>query len=72
MKISELAHQADATTKAVRYYESLGLITPERTAAADPDGQRTINGTIRPHGKQGFTPRQPDGCADLPGHPGLV
>ncbi|MEU1342483.1 MerR family transcriptional regulator [Streptomyces sp. NPDC005827] len=32
MKISELAHQADATTKAVRYYESLGLITPERLA----------------------------------------
>lgn len=30
MKISELARQADVTTKAVRYYESLGLITPER------------------------------------------
>ncbi|MER7792927.1 MerR family transcriptional regulator [Streptomyces sp. NPDC097640] len=32
MKISELAHQAGVTTKAVRYYESLGLITPERLA----------------------------------------
>ncbi|WP_328371178.1 redoxin family protein [Streptomyces sp. NBC_00445] len=32
MKISELARQADVTTKAVRYYESLGLITPERLA----------------------------------------
>ncbi|MFI8828951.1 MerR family transcriptional regulator [Streptomyces sp. NPDC053431] len=30
MKISELARQADVTSKAVRYYESLGLITPER------------------------------------------
>ena len=32
MKISELARQADVTTKAVRYYETLGLITPERLA----------------------------------------
>ncbi|MFF7971265.1 MerR family transcriptional regulator [Streptomyces sp. NPDC007905] len=32
MKISELARQAGVTTKAVRYYESLGLITPERLA----------------------------------------
>lgn len=32
MKIGELARQADVTTKAVRYYESLGLITPERLA----------------------------------------
>ncbi|MFG3369545.1 MerR family transcriptional regulator [Streptomyces sp. NPDC048156] len=32
MKIGELARQAHATTKAVRYYESLGLITPERLA----------------------------------------
>ncbi|MFZ3599386.1 MerR family transcriptional regulator [Streptomyces sp. BH104] len=32
MKISELAQRADVTTKAVRYYESLGLITPERLA----------------------------------------
>ncbi|MEV1086053.1 MerR family transcriptional regulator [Streptomyces sp. NPDC050211] len=32
MRISELARQADVTTKAVRYYESLGLITPERLA----------------------------------------
>ncbi|MFI0815745.1 MerR family transcriptional regulator [Streptomyces sp. NPDC021098] len=30
MKISELARRTDVTTKAVRYYESLGLITPER------------------------------------------
>ncbi|MFF7357161.1 MerR family transcriptional regulator [Streptomyces filipinensis] len=32
MKIGELARQAGVTTKAVRYYESLGLITPERLA----------------------------------------
>ncbi|QHA10123.1 redoxin family protein [Streptomyces broussonetiae] len=32
MKISELARRADVTTKAVRYYESLGLITPGRLA----------------------------------------
>lgn len=32
MRISELARQAGVTTKAVRYYESLGLITPERLA----------------------------------------
>ncbi|MEV6055144.1 MerR family transcriptional regulator [Streptomyces sp. NPDC052107] len=32
MRISELARQAGTTTKAVRYYESLGLITPERLA----------------------------------------
>jgi peroxiredoxin/DNA-binding transcriptional MerR regulator len=32
MKISELARQAGVTTKAVRYYESLGLIAPERLA----------------------------------------
>jgi len=30
MKISELAHQAGVTVKAVRYYESLGLIAPTR------------------------------------------
>ncbi|WP_369362445.1 MerR family transcriptional regulator [Streptomyces sp. CG4] len=32
MRISELARQAGVTTKAVRYYESLGLIAPERLA----------------------------------------
>ncbi|MFF1404368.1 MerR family transcriptional regulator [Streptomyces sp. NPDC058294] len=32
MKISELARRADATAKTVRYYESLGLITPQRLA----------------------------------------
>ncbi|MGW3205641.1 MerR family transcriptional regulator [Streptomyces sp. NPDC001135] len=32
MRISELARRAGVTTKAVRYYESLGLITPERLA----------------------------------------
>lgn len=37
MKISELVQRADVTTKAVRYYESLGLITPGRLA----NGYRT-------------------------------
>ncbi|MFG2356329.1 MerR family transcriptional regulator [Streptomyces sp. NPDC048521] len=32
MRISELARRAGVTTKAVRYYEGLGLITPERLA----------------------------------------
>lgn len=32
MRIGELARRAGVTTKAVRYYESLGLITPERLA----------------------------------------
>ena len=32
MKIGELARRAGVTTKAVRYYESLGLITPGRLA----------------------------------------
>ncbi|GGS55132.1 putative thiol-specific antioxidant related protein/Peroxidoxin BcpB [Streptomyces cinerochromogenes] len=32
MKISEAARRAGVTTKAVRYYESLGLITPGRLA----------------------------------------
>ncbi|GGY01400.1 MerR family transcriptional regulator [Streptomyces hiroshimensis] len=32
MRISELARRAGVTTKAVRYYESLGLITPGRLA----------------------------------------
>ncbi|MER6002622.1 MerR family transcriptional regulator [Nonomuraea angiospora] len=32
MRISELARRAGVTTKAVRYYESLGLLTPERLA----------------------------------------
>jgi DNA-binding transcriptional MerR regulator len=32
MRISELARRAGLTTKAVRYYESLGLITPKRLA----------------------------------------
>ncbi|MEV0703823.1 MerR family transcriptional regulator [Saccharopolyspora sp. NPDC050389] len=36
MQISELAHRAGVTTKAVRYYESLGLIRPERL----PNGYR--------------------------------
>jgi len=30
MRISELARRADATVKAVRYYESLGLLVPSR------------------------------------------
>lgn len=36
MQISELAHRANTTVKAVRYYERLGLITPERL----PNGYR--------------------------------
>lgn len=32
MRISELARRAGVTTKAVRYYESLGLLTPTRLA----------------------------------------
>ena len=36
MQIGELAQQAGVTTKAVRYYESLGLLTPERL----PNGYR--------------------------------
>ncbi|CAM5593532.1 MULTISPECIES: MerR family transcriptional regulator [Streptomyces] len=32
MQIGELARRAGVTTKAVRYYESLGLLTPERLA----------------------------------------
>lgn len=36
MQISELARRAGVTVKAVRYYESLGLITPERL----PNGYR--------------------------------
>ncbi|MGW2646232.1 MerR family transcriptional regulator [Streptomyces sp. NPDC001393] len=36
MRISELARRADVTPKAVRYYESLGLITAERL----PNGYR--------------------------------
>ncbi|OLZ74713.1 peroxiredoxin [Streptomyces sp. IMTB 2501] len=39
MRISELARQAGVTTKAVRYYESLGLITPERL----PNGYRNYD-----------------------------
>lgn len=39
MKISELARRAGVTTKAVRYYESLGLLTPERLA----NGYRDYN-----------------------------
>ncbi|WP_262702474.1 MULTISPECIES: MerR family transcriptional regulator [Streptomyces] len=41
MKISELARRADVTTKAVRYYESLGLITPERLANGYRDYDET-------------------------------
>ncbi|WP_336714401.1 redoxin family protein [Arthrobacter sp. USHLN218] len=36
MRIGELVERAGVTTKAVRYYESLGLITPERR----PNGYR--------------------------------
>jgi DNA-binding transcriptional MerR regulator len=32
MRIGELARQAGVTAKAVRYYESLGLIAPRRLA----------------------------------------
>jgi peroxiredoxin/DNA-binding transcriptional MerR regulator len=36
MRISELARRTGVTTKAVRYYEQLGLVTPRRT----PNGYR--------------------------------
>ncbi|MER8156256.1 redoxin family protein [Streptomyces sp. NPDC094472] len=39
MQISELARRAGVTTKAVRYYESLGLLTPRRLA----NGYRDYN-----------------------------
>lgn len=39
MQISELARRAGVTTKAVRYYESLGLLTPGRLA----NGYRDYN-----------------------------
>ncbi|MFD0065711.1 redoxin family protein [Streptomyces sp. NPDC056690] len=39
MQISELARRAGVTTKAVRYYESLGLLTPKRLA----NGYRDYN-----------------------------
>ncbi|MFJ3805947.1 MerR family transcriptional regulator [Streptomyces sp. NPDC090073] len=40
MRISELAHEAGVTTKAVRYYESLGLVRPARL----PNGYRDYTG----------------------------
>jgi DNA-binding transcriptional MerR regulator len=39
MHIKDLAEQAGVTVKAVRYYESRGLITPERA----PNGYRTYD-----------------------------
>ncbi|MEU1669239.1 MerR family DNA-binding transcriptional regulator [Streptomyces sparsogenes] len=39
MRISELARRAGVTTKAVRYYESLGLLRPGRLA----NGYRDYN-----------------------------
>lgn len=39
MQISELARVAGVTTKAVRYYESLGLVSPERL----PNGYRNYH-----------------------------
>lgn len=37
MRIGEIAHQAGVSTRALRYYEEQGLLTPERTSG----GQRT-------------------------------
>jgi len=37
MRIGEIAHHAGVSTRALRYYEEQGLLTPERT----PSGQRT-------------------------------
>ncbi|MHA6758818.1 redoxin family protein [Streptacidiphilus sp. PAMC 29251] len=43
MQIGELARQAGVTTKAVRYYESLGLLRPERLSNGYRDyGERDV------------------------------
>jgi MerR family copper efflux transcriptional regulator len=40
MRIGELADQADISTKAIRYYEQIGILTPP---ARTPSGYRTYD-----------------------------
>ena len=40
MRIGELAEQADISTKAIRYYEQIGILTPP---ARTPSGYRTYD-----------------------------
>jgi peroxiredoxin/DNA-binding transcriptional MerR regulator len=57
MRISELARRAGVTVKAVRYYESLGLLTPDRLANGYRDygeGDVRLAGEIRALGRLGI------------------
>jgi len=49
MRIGELAEQAGASTKAIRYYEQLGILTPP---ARTPSGYRSYDQTAL--GRLGF------------------
>jgi DNA-binding transcriptional MerR regulator len=49
MRIGELADRAGISTKAIRYYEQIGILTPP---ARTPSGYRTYDQTAR--GRLGF------------------
>lgn len=47
MKIGELAQRCGATTRQLRYYESQGLLTPQRTQSNYRDYDETSVETVR-------------------------
>jgi DNA-binding transcriptional MerR regulator len=69
MRIGQLARLAGVTTKTVRYYESLGLITPDRLANGYRDYSqadvRLVLAVMKAGiSRSGFTTMHLDGSAD--------
>ena len=56
--ISDLAKEFDLTTRAMRFYEDMGLLQPEREG---PGGRNRVYSGARPHAAQTHAARQAAG-----------